>query len=89
MYGHPLAGLLWERTIRESSFKIRLGKSSKLGCFFVNREKGLFLSGYVDDLKLAGKKQTINQTGNTHERSYFGEPTSFLDHECQISKDIL
>ena len=25
-------------------------------CLFVNREKGLFLSVYVDDIKLAGKK---------------------------------
>ena len=29
-------------------------------CLFVHREKGLFLSVYVDDIKLAGKKQNIN-----------------------------
>ena len=29
---------------------------------FGNREKGLFLSVYVDDIKLAGKKQNISPT---------------------------
>ena len=29
-------------------------------CLFVNRAKGLFLSVYVDDIKLAGKKQNID-----------------------------
>ena len=28
-------------------------------CLFVHREKGLFLSVYVDDIKLAGKRQNI------------------------------
>ena len=39
------------KAIRASSVKIRLGKSSALGMFFVDREKGLFLSVYVDDMK--------------------------------------
>ena len=29
-------------------------------CLFVHCEKGLFLSVFVDDIKLAGKKQNIN-----------------------------
>ena len=47
---------------RESSVKIRLGKVSNWECLFVNREKGLFLSVYVDDIKLAGKQQNIDRT---------------------------
>ena len=47
----------------ESSIEIWLGKSSKLRMFFVNREKGLFLSVYVDDLKLAGKSRTLVRHG--------------------------
>ena len=31
---------------------------------FVNREKGLFLSVYVDDTKMAGKKQNIDPMWN-------------------------
>ena len=36
------------------------GENSKLGCLFVHREKGLFLSVYVDVIKLAGKKQNLD-----------------------------
>ena len=32
-------------------------KSSNRECLLVSREKGLLLSVYVDDIKLAGKKQ--------------------------------
>ena len=33
-----------------------------MNVLFVNREKVLFLSVYVDDIKLAGRKQNINPT---------------------------
>ena len=65
---------------------------------FVNREKGLLLSVYVDNIKLAGKKQNIDPTWKILMKDVdLGEPTSFLDHvylgctqrECQISKDIV
>ena len=35
-------------------------KVSNWECLFVSGEQGLFLSVYVDDLKLAGKKQLFN-----------------------------
>ena len=53
---------------------------------------------YVDDIKLAGKKQNINPMWKVLNREVdLGEPTSFLDHvylgctqrQCQISKDIV
>ena len=51
-------------------------------CFFVNTEKGLFFSLYVDDIKLAGKKQNSNPIWNILMIDVdLGEPTSFLDHE--------
>ena len=57
------------KAIRESSIGTRLGKVPNWECFVVIREKGLFLSVYVDDIKLAGKKQNINLTWkNSHER---------------------
>ena len=37
-----------------------MGENSKLGMSLVHREKGLFLSVYVDDIKLAGKKHNID-----------------------------
>ena len=43
-------------------------------CLFVHREKGLFLSVYVDDIKLAGKKQNLDPMWKVlRQRSRFGE----------------
>ena len=67
-------------------------------CSFASREKGLLLSVYVDDIKLAGKKQNIDPMWKALMKDVdSGEPTSFLDHvylgctqrECQTSKDIV
>ena len=88
---HLLAGLSWERHHGWQKVPNR-------ECLFVNREKGLFLSVYVDDIKLAGKKQNISPTWKILMKDVdLGEPTSFLDRvylgctqrECQISKDIV
>ena len=57
LYGHPLAGLLCERQFEEILLKYGWEKVSNLECLFVHRDKGLFLSVYVDDIKLAGKTQ--------------------------------
>ena len=67
-------------------------------CLFVHRQKGLFLSVYVDDIKLAGKKQNINPMWKLLNKEVdLGEPTSFVHHEtlgctqrqCEISKDTV
>ena len=56
-------------------------KVSNWECLFVHSEKGLFLSVYVDDIKLAGKKQNIDPMWKVlNEEVDLGEPTSFLDH---------
>ena len=60
LYGHPLAGLLWERQFEKILLKYGWEKIPNWECLFVHREKGLFLSVYVDDIKLAGKKQHID-----------------------------
>ena len=87
------------KAIREDPIEAWLGESSKLGMsLFVHREKGLFLSLYVDDMKLAGKKQNIDPMWKLLNKEVdLEEPTSFLDHvylgctqrQCQISKDIV
>ena len=51
LYGHPLAGLLWERQFEKILLKHGWEKIPKWECLFVHREKGLFLSVYVDDIK--------------------------------------
>ena len=98
LHGHPLAGLLWERQFETSPIETWLGENSKLGMLFVHREKRLFLSVYVDDTKLAGKKQNLDPMWKLLNKEVdLGEPKSFLDHvylgctqrQCEISKDIV
>ena len=69
LYGHPLAGLLWERQFE--FYWNTVGKNLNWECLFVNRARGLFLSVYVDEIKLAGKIENIVD---------LVEPTSCLDH---------
>ena len=98
LYGHPLAGLSWERQFEKILLHHGWEKVSNWECLFVHREKGLFLSVYVDDIKLAGKKHNIDPMWKVLNKEVdLGEPTSFLDHvylvctqrQCEISKDIV
>ena len=67
-------------------------------CLFVHREKGLILSVYEDDIKLAGKKQNLDPMWKVLNKEVdLGEPTSFLDHvylgctqrQCEISRNFV
>ena len=95
LYGHPLAGLLWERQFEKILLKHDWEKIPNWECLFVHREKGLFLSVYVDDIKLPGKKHNIDPMWKVlHKEVDLGEPTSFLDHvylgctqrQCEIKQ---
>ena len=57
LYGHPLAGLSWERQFEKVLLQYCCEKVAYWECLFVKREKVTFCSVYVDDVKLAGKKQ--------------------------------
>ena len=98
LYGHPVAGLWWKRQFEKILLQHGWEKVSNWECFFVYREKGLFFSVYVDDIKLAGKKQNLDPMWNLLNKDVdLGEPTFFLDHEnlgctqreCEISKGIV
>ena len=98
LYGHPLAGLLWERQFEKMRLKYGWEKVSTWESLFVHSQKGLFFSVYVDDIKLAGRKQNIDPMWKVLNKEVdLGEPTSFLDHvylgctqrQCEISKDIV
>ena len=93
LHGRPLAGLLWERQFEKVLLKYGWENVPNLECF-VTWEK-LFLSVYVDDIKLAGKKQKVSPTWKIRMKDVdLGEPTSFLDHvylgciqrECETSQ---
>ena len=44
LYGHPLAGLLWERQSEKILLQHGWGKVSKWECLFVHREKKIILT---------------------------------------------
>ena len=68
-----------ERQLEKVLLKYGSEKSSTLGMLIrPPRKKGLFLSVYVDDFKLAGNKQNINPTWKILMKDVdLGEPTSF------------
>ena len=43
LYGHPLAGLLWERQFEKVLLKHGWEKIANWECLFVHREKGLII----------------------------------------------
>ena len=82
VYGHPLAGLLWERQLDKILLKYGPEKVANCECLFVHRQKKLFLSVYVDDIKLAGKKtKSWSDVESTQQRSWFGR-TNIFPRSC-------
>ena len=82
LYGHPLAGLLWERQFVEVLMELGLEKVPNWECLFIHRKQGLFSSVYVDDIKMVGKKQNMSPMWKKLKKKHvdFDEPTSFLGH---------
>ena len=62
LYGHPVAGLLWERQFEQSSLELGWEKIPNWECMFAHRKQGLFLSVYVDDIKMDGKQHSMAPT---------------------------
>ena len=59
-----------------------MGESIRLECMFVHRKQGLFLSVFVDGIKMVGRKQSVAPTWKKLRKNVdTDEPTSFLDHE--------
>ena len=81
LYGHPLAGQ-WKRQFGKVLSEHGWEKVPNWECSFVTEKKRrLFLSVYVDEIKLAGKEQNISPTWKILMKDVdLGEPTSFLDH---------
>ena len=64
LYGHLLAGLVWERRFEKVLLKHGWEKIPNWECPFVHREKGLFFSVYVDDKKRLKRNKILFQCGN-------------------------
>ena len=89
LYCHPLAGLLWERQFEKVQLKHGWEKIPNWECLFVHREKGLYLSVYVDDIKLAGKKQNIIRCGrySTKKLTWENQHNSLIMYTWDALKD--
>ena len=59
--------------LRKSLLKYGWEKVPNWECFFVNREKGLFLSVCVDDIKLAGRNKTLIRCGKYSKKKLIWE----------------
>ena len=60
IYGHKLAALLWQKYVEWIiTTKCGFEKLVDWECLYVHRKKKLFLSIYVDDLKMAGCQANI------------------------------
>ena len=70
------------KAIWESSIETWLGKIPNWECLFVHCEKGLFLSVYVDDIKLAGKKQKSWSDVESTQQSGWFERTNIFPRSC-------
>ena len=58
LYGHPLAGLLWERQMEKVLLEHGLGESFLLEMLICHRARGLFLSVCVDGVNVCSKKSS-------------------------------
>ena len=77
LYGHPLAGLMWERQFEKILLKHGWEKIPNCECLFVLREKGLFLSVFVDDIKSAERNKILIRCGNYSTKKSFGRTNIF------------
>ena len=99
LYGHPLAGLLWERQFEEFLLGLGWEKVHNWECLLVHRKQGFFLSVCVDDIKkwLERKQNMAPMWKNLMKNVDLDEPTSLLDHvylgctqrECKLNEIII
>ena len=97
LYGHPVAGLLWERQFEKIQLKYGWEKVSNWECLFVHRQKRLFLSVYVDDIKLernktlirCGKYSLKKMIWEKQHLSLIMKNLECTQRQCEISKDIV
>ena len=81
LYGHPLAASLGQRQFEKVLFGRGWENVPSWECLFVHRTQGLFLSVYVEDSEMAGRKHNMALMWKKLMKFVdLGESTSFLDH---------
>ena len=98
LYGHPSAGLLCERQFEKILAKHGWEKIPIWECLFVHREQGLFLSVYVDDIKLDERNKIFIRCGkfpikkSIWENQHLSQNHVYLgctQRQCEISKNTV
>ena len=98
LYGHPLAGLLWERQFEKILLKHGWEKVPIGNAYSYTVKQGYsYLCMWMTSNWLERNKILIRCGTYSIKKVDLGEPTSFLDHEylgctqrqCEISKDIV
>ena len=80
LYGRTLAGLVWKRQFEKVLLENGWRKVPTWECLFVRRQHGLFLSVYVDDIKMAGRKRNLEPMWKRlMKHVHLERPTTFLD----------
>ena len=75
-FGHPLASLLWERNVEEVTVEKEWEKVPTWECLLLHKKLGLFLSVFVGDIPMVGKKQNIDCMWKTLQKKiYLEDPT--------------
>ena len=89
LYGHPLAGRLWESQFEKIPLTYGWEKVLNCECLFVQRARGLFLSVYVDDIKMDGKTENLEPTWKILMKDVdLEEPTSFLGYCSELQRYV-
>ena len=60
LYGHPLAGLFWEKHCSKAILKCGFEAVTGWECLYKHNKEQLFLSVYVDDFKMAGNRKNLS-----------------------------
>ena len=98
LYGHPFAGVLWERQFVKVSLELRWRTVPNGECLFVHRAQGFFLSENVDDIKKGWKRAEYgSHVEKLMKQVDLGERTSSLDHiylgctqrECKPNESVI
>ena len=61
LYGHPLAGLIWEKSCKERLYKAGFELAKGWESLYVHKKSGIWLSVYVDDFHMAGPEQEMKK----------------------------
>jgi hypothetical protein len=61
LYGHPLAGLYWEKHCKSAILKCGFRPVTGWECLYENPTEQLYLSVYVDDFKMAGNAAALTK----------------------------